>query len=222
MRPPRLEATRADVWPRLAALLLAYGFFHHSGTVLRPLGTVGDTRWADWVDVLTPYVMTGLAASVLAAAGCSRRQWWLFGLAAIGYTQGHGIHLAANSVGNVDPSGVAHFWDEYIGHYVWYVGLALMFAVLASALVERPLPRRLVLAYGLALFAGWTHFTNSIEGQFAWAGLAIAVAFAVWGWRARATAGRLLLAAYGFSLVLFVVFGVWHRGFPEFSELGWI
>lgn len=210
-------------WPRyLAGLTLSYLFFHHVGTMLKPLGEIGDTRWADWVDLITPYALVGFAALTLTAASASGRQWAVFGLAAVMYTQGHGIHLAANSVGNVAKSDIAHFWDEYFGHYVWYVGLALMFAVLATALADRPPPERAGIAHFLALLVGWTHFTNSIEGQFALPGFAIAAGFALWGLRTRANAGRLLLTAYAFSFALFVVFGVWHRGFPEFSELGWI
>ena len=43
-----------------------------------------------------------------------------------------------------------------------------------------------------------------------------------WGLLTRDGMGRLLLTAYGFSLLLFAVFGIWQGGFPEFSELGWI
>jgi len=31
-----------------------------------------------------------------------------------------------------------------------------------------------------------------------------------------------LLLVYATALLLFAVWGVWHRGFPEFSALGWI
>lgn len=133
-----------------------------------------------------------------------------------------GIHLAANSVGNIESSDIAHFWDEYVGHYVWYVGLAVMFAVLARVTARRPAPGREPLGHALAALVGFTHFTNSIQGQFAVPGLMIAAGFTVWGLRTRAGAGRLLLSAYGLALVLFVAFGVWQRGFPEFSELGWL
>jgi hypothetical protein len=34
--------------------------------------------------------------------------------------------------------------------------------------------------------------------------------------------GRYLATAFGLSLVLFAVFGVWQGGFPEFTELGWV
>jgi hypothetical protein len=61
--------------------------------------------------------------------------------------QGHGIHLAANSVGNVEPSPVVHLWDEVVGPAVWYAGVAVVCAVLATAVRDRPLPDR----------RGWRH-----------------------------------------------------------------
>lgn len=130
--------------------------------------------------MLTPYVIVGLAAWVLVAAAGTPTQWAMLGLGAIVYTHGHGIHLAANAIGNVASSDIAHFWDEYIGHYVLYSGLALLFAALAAALASRPaqsLSLRAGAAHVLALLVGMTHFTNSIQGEFAWPGLAIAGAF---------------------------------------------
>lgn len=217
------HAESAAPWSRpLFWLGAAYVFFHHVGTLLAPLGEVGDTRWADWVDLLAPYVVVGLGVLTLTAAHAPPRCWGGFALAAVIYTQGHGIHLAANSVGNVARSDIAHFWDEYVGHYIWYAGLALMFAVLAGVLAARPLHRCPPPGHLLAALVGLTHFTNSIEGDFALPGLAVAAGFTAWGVRTRRHAGRLLLTAYGFALVLFAVYGGWHRGFPEFSDLGWI
>jgi hypothetical protein len=60
----------------------------------------------------------GCAGAALAAAAAPRRVWPLFGFAAVLYTQGHGIHLAANSIANVTPAEPAHLWDELIGHYL--------------------------------------------------------------------------------------------------------
>jgi uncharacterized membrane protein YagU involved in acid resistance len=55
-------------------------------------------------------------------------------LGAAAFTQGHGIHLSANSirhaVGTVDPIDL---WDEQIGHWIWFVGLAVLTAAVASA-----------------------------------------------------------------------------------------
>jgi hypothetical protein len=80
------------------ALVLAAG--HHVGEAFKWLGQVGDsgTRWADWIDLAVPYLVIAAAAAVLIRAGVDRLGCVLFGLGAVVYTQGHGIHLAGNSV----------------------------------------------------------------------------------------------------------------------------
>jgi hypothetical protein len=207
----------------LVLLAVGYAVFHHAGTIFAGLGDVGDTqtRWADWIDLATPYVVTGAAAGALRAAHATRGVWTVFWFAAILYTQGQAIHLAANSVGNAASGEPAHLWDETVGHYLWYVGFALIVATLAVTMSERR-PRGGVAAHVLALLVGFTHFTNSVEGQTPWLGIGTAAVFAVWGLVTRDGLGRLLLSAYGFSLVLFAAFGLSQGGFPEFSDLGWI
>ena len=43
----------------LVVLAVSYGVLHHAGTIFVGLGEVGETRWADWIDLLTPYAVTG-------------------------------------------------------------------------------------------------------------------------------------------------------------------
>jgi hypothetical protein len=210
----------------LVAFALGNAVFHHAGTIFAGPGDVGDTdtRWADWIDLLTPYVVTGAAAGALRGAGATRGVWTAFWFAATTYTLGKGLHVAANSVGNALPGedpDVVHLWDERVGHYVWYVGFALLVAVLAVALADRR-PRGGVGGHVLALLVGFTQFTNSVEGQTAWFGIGTSVVFVLWGLFTRDGMGRYLMTSYGFSLVLFAVFGIWQDGFPEFSELGWV
>ena len=207
----------------LVLLAVGYAVSHHVGTLFAGLGDVGSTqtRWADWIDLATPYVVTGAAAGALRAARASRLAWTVFWFAAVLYTQGHGIHLAANSVGNVAPGEPAYLWDEHVGHYLWYTGFALLVATLAATLAERR-PRGGLGAHLLALLVGFTNFTNSVEGQTPILGIVVAVLFLGWGVVTRDGLGRVLLTAYGFSLLLFAAFGIWQGGFPEFSKLGWI
>lgn len=72
------------------------------------MGEVGATRWADWVDLATPYAVLGTAGLALSTAAVPRRVWVLFAVGALTYAEGHGIHLAANSVANVVPGPTAH------------------------------------------------------------------------------------------------------------------
>ena len=220
----RSSLSRRDTAGRWLVLLgIAYPVLHHGGTIFAGLGDVGstETRWADWIDLLTPFAVTGAVAGAMRATGATRPAWTGFWFGAVLYTLGHGIHLAANSVGNAAPGEPAHLWDERVGHYLWYAGFAVLVAALAATVHDRPM-RGGLLSYALALLVGFTHFTNSVEGQTPVMGIAVAAGFAVWGFTSRHDLGRLLLVAYGFALVLLIGFGVWQHGFPEFSELGWI
>ena len=194
---------------------------HHAGVLFAPLGEVGPTRWADWIDLAVPLLVLGFAAATLAAARASRTAWVVFGPGAVLYTQGHGIHLAANSVANSDPGEAAHLWDEVVSHHLWYGGLAVVVAALALELAPR-LRRATPWSLALAALWGLTATTTGIEGGTAVLALATGVAFVAWGWRERRRGGGELLAGYGLSVVLLVGWGLYWRGFPQFSELGWI
>ena len=222
----------AGVRPWLGWFALSVIVGMQAGTVFRPLGSIGDTRVADWVDLLTPYAVLGTAAVVLARASAARPQWTLFGVGAVTFALGKGMHLAANSVGNVaDPAvaraGIVHLWDEVVSHLVWFTGLFLVILAIAWAL--RALEFRtgtvdVVVAGLLAV----TLVNTYIEGAQPVLGLAFLATLLALGLRWRpAPVSRLLLVVGGFGLVLLVGWGVyWFVAdgslFPEFSELGWI
>ena len=197
-------------WTALCAL--AYNVLHHLGALPGGLGVAGGgTRWVDWVDLLTPYAVVGTALAALAAAGTDRRGWWTAFVGAGLYVQGHGVHLAANSIGNVrgDVPPI-HLWDEVVGHWLWYAGVALLVTALARSVPLRTTP----VALALAVATGLTWTTNALEGTTAVGSLAVAVALAV-----RHRHERLVLAAFGTSAVLLAAYGLWHGGFPSPSSL---
>ena len=135
--PERVLIAGLRAWLGWFALSVIVGM--QAGTVFRPLGSAGDTRVADWVDLLTPYAVLGTAAVVLARAGAARLQWTLFGVGAVTFALGKGMHLAANSVGNVaDPAvahaSIVHLWDEVVSHLIWFTGLFLVILAIAWAL----------------------------------------------------------------------------------------
>ncbi|SPT58099.1 Uncharacterised protein [Actinomadura madurae] len=205
----------------LVATVALYTLTHHLGFALAPLGSVGHTSWADWIDILTPYAVLLTAAAALHVAHARPRTWVLYLIGAITYTEGHGIHLSANSVYNVQPGPTAHLWDETVGHYLWYAGTALVFAALTTAFARTPAPRtRLYLPLSLGVAITWT--TNSIEGTTAFMGIAVAAAFTVYGWRTRDGLGRVLLPAFAPAVAMLTAYGIWYRGFPQPSNMGWI
>jgi hypothetical protein len=206
---------------RLAAFAVGVVVGHHTGVLWDWLGSVGTTNWADWIDLAVPYAVLGFGAAVLAGAGADRRAWIAFGLGGLMYTQGHGIHLAANSIARVDPGDTAHLWDEVVGHWFWYGGLTVVVAALALALDDLPLPRS-PWSYVLSVLCGFTFFTNWVEGGTVLLGFAASIAFIAWGVRRRERIGRVLVPAYGVALVGLIAWGVYWRSFPQFSELSWL
>lgn len=74
---------------------------------------------------------------------------------------------------------------------------------LGSTLVERPVPRH-PLAWLLAAAVGVTWGTNATGGEFTWAGAALAVVAAGWGWRHRHDAGAVMATVGAVGVVTVV------------------
>jgi hypothetical protein len=188
----------------LVITAVAYSLAHHLGSLPDGLGDAGrGTRVADWLDLLVPFVVLLPALGTLLAAGVSRATYLWFAVGSWLYATGHGVHLSANSIGNADPSPTAHLWDEQVGHWVWYAGVAIIAATLASTLVDRPVPRQ-PLAWLLAVAVGVTWGTNATGGEFTWAGAALALLACGWGLRHRHDGG-VLLVGVGLAGVVAVV-----------------
>src|SRR3954451_23233815 len=182
-------------WLLVFALAVAVG--HHIGVGLGPLGDVRHTgtRWADWVDLLVPYVVVGSAALALVALGTDRAGWTLFIVSAVAYAQGHGIHLAANSVGNAVGGHVAHVWDEEVSHWIWYAGLSGLVLAITRALPTLAIP---VWAWLVVVLFGFTWFDNTIEGGVPALGIAVAVGLGAYAMRRRIMP---VLGAYSLALL---------------------
>lgn len=194
----------AAMYPRALALTaLAYAVTHHLGLLPSDLGTAPEgTRWTDWLDLAVPWLVLAPAAVTVHAAASSRRTWLLFAAGAVAYTSGHGIHLAANSVGNAAPGETAHLWDEVVGHYLWFAGVALVLGALASTMRGRP--RSPVLGYVLAVASGLTWATNALGGGTVVFSLFVAMGAAGAGWLARRELGLVLLVGFVPAVVVLV------------------
>lgn len=207
------------------AFAIGYNLAHHNSLVGDHRGPRG-TRLADWVDLVTPFVVV---LPLLWFVARQRPRWGhQLGVAvgAIVYVEGHGVHLAANSVGNagggndVGPAAeVTHFWDEVAGHYLWYLGLAIMVGVCALCVRGRPLGlRNAPLVLGGAV-CGLTWATNGLEGGTAVFSLLCAVGAVALVDRERAGLSVALLAASTVAIIVLVAYGLAHGGFPQPSSL---
>jgi uncharacterized membrane protein len=179
----------------LALTAAAYAVLHHLGLLPSGLGAGPDgTQWADWLDLSVPWLVLAPAAAAMWAAQPPKHWWVIFGAGVVAYASGHGIHLAANSIGNEDPGQTAHLWDEVVGHHVWFAGVALLLAALAKTMSGRPRPGPV--GYALALGVGLTWATNAVGGGTELFSLAVAVVATAHGWLHRRELGVVLLVGY--------------------------
>lgn len=204
----------------LVAFAVAVAVFHHLPAVG---GSVGE-----WIDLVTPFAVIGTAAVLLAGLGA-----WGAGLgvavaAGIAYVDGHGIHLAANSIYAEGLTGeaerVAYYWDERFSHWEWHLGLIglLVAFCLAEPWARPPIRGSTAQATAVALLLGVTLFTSTVEGQTWWLLPPAGAFFVVWALaRARPLLGA-CAGALAVACILLAGWAAWHRGVPEFSDLGWI
>jgi hypothetical protein len=196
--------------------------FHHLPTV------AGDA--GEWIDLVTPFAVIGAAAVMLIALGAPATAVSVAFLAGLLYVDGHGIHLAANSIAAEPLAGeaesVAHFWDERFSHVEWHVGWigllgAFCLAERATA-HERPLRLGGRVRAAAALMLGFTLFTNTVEGGTWWLTLAAAAVFAAWAVRERRELLVTCGSAFAAAAALIGVWAIWQGGLPQFSETGLI
>jgi hypothetical protein len=106
--------------------------------------------------LLAPLVVIPLAWWVLAGiaplTGASIAAAVIFSVL---WVDSHGIHLAANAIGDVFPAGAArdtfyatpggdldHFFDEVLGHWEWHAGWAGWSALLLGSAIRAGVPPR--------------------------------------------------------------------------------
>lgn len=217
-------ATRPDHW--FLAFALAVFTFHQ-------LPAFAGDAIGDAIDLLTPWAVAGASAGVIVTLGTPRRAATLAVLAGLLYTQGQGIHLAANSIHNEGPVGrveeIAYFWDERFSHIEALLGWFGLVA--AFCLAERAQPGRIVagpLLAAAAVVLGWTFFTSTVEGQTWPLQLVATILFAGWAVHARKRGGasapllNAAAAAFVIAALLIGAWALWHGGVPEFSDTGLI
>jgi hypothetical protein len=159
------------------------------------------------------------------------------------WIEGHGMHLAANSISNliesqsrnrlIDLTGSAIFrltywYDELLGHYLLHVGVLGLAALLIYR--EWRYPAGSATVWWSSILAGvvygFTLFTITNEGQTVLIGLPFAVIVTLFGlvWGRKKLGQRPVLAfffvACVIALLLYTVWGLYWGGFPEFSEVG--
>ena len=239
-RPGPEVRDRRDPRLGLPLLLLAVSVvvFMQIGTFARPLGDLGGTRAADWLDLLTPWVVVGSAAWVLLATRARTDGgspdtvgWVTLAVGGLAFAEGKGLHLAANSISNAEPTGqaadLAHLWDESVGHWLWYLGLLIVLASVTRTLLAGTdvLPLRTTVGgVVVAAVTGFSLANTWIEGGTPWLGILAAAAFTAYASMRRRPGVLLWVVCFGLALTQLVGWGLywWFAEglvFPEYYDV---
>jgi len=219
---------------------LAFAFFILAPPFLGiPFPGYPDMHWADVLHVLTPLVLIPLYWLLFTDSGRRARRLALailFLVLAALWTEGQGMHLSANSIGNLMGEGttgvhqLVHFYDEVLSHYLWHAGIAGLSILLVTLPLEpdgasRP---RWSLIIPSAILYGFTYFAAIDEGGTIPLGLpaALAIVIGLLVARRRELRTHNMIAfffwAYVVALLLLAAWGAYWRGFPEFSQTGFL
>ncbi len=207
---------------------------------------------AELLDLLTPFVMAGLVWRLWTSVrprhggrGGASAQALPAVLILVGgllFIEGHGMHLSANAIArHLDPVTepgayrLTYFFDEVLGHILWDGGIALVSVGLLLSGWRTTLPPASAIGSGVtaggAVLYGFTYFVNAVEGQTVVFTLPLAMAIPlIIGLSAARRRVALLrnpvlwffVVAYATAVCLFLYWVARQRGFPQFSELGWI
>ena len=205
----------------------------------------------DALDLLTPFILLLVIFKLYTLFSISRNNThmpfhiiMILFIGSITFVEGHGIHLAANAivrhlhtfaVHDTPLFTLTYFFDEILGHILWDSGLVLISIGLifagTTSLKDEALGRKSLLVLIASLLYGFTYFVNGVEGQTVLFTLPLAfiIPIAILSYskvkKVKIVRNPVLLlftCAYLVALLLFLIWWIWQKGFPEFSELGWI
>jgi hypothetical protein len=194
---------------------------------------------ADVFDLFTPLVLIPLYWLIYRLDGKSaptQGEDICFMILAAFWVLGQGMHLAANSIGHLlngmegtDIYKLSHFYDEVLSHYLWHFGVVGLSAILIFRQWRKPLAEERISTWLVILAGiiyGFTYFSLIIEG----ATTPLGVTFTVLAVFLIAIYARKVMIkqpviffffiAYAFALLLFIGWGIYWQGLPEFSEVG--
>jgi hypothetical protein len=204
--------------------------------------------YQDVLDILTPLVLIPIYWLMFKFAVNDRpglaEEIAFVVLAAI-WVEGHGVHLAANSIDNLidalarnpatdvkgsDVYRLVFFFDERLGHYVWHLGMLGLAALLIY--LERYHAVESVTNWWSSIAAGivygFTYFCIFIQARTVFMGLPFAIMVVLAALlldRKKLPLRPLLAFFFVASLVAVLLIGGWWLywgGLPQFTTVGLI
>lgn len=194
---------------------------------LYPLMSVQDA-----IDILTPLVLIPiywLMFKNVSRGGASLRGNIFFMVMSAFWAAGQGMHLSANSINNlignlaktdvIDVTGtdiyhLTYFYDEYLGHFLWHIGVVGLAALLIYESCQKPADEktdwRMVIPAGVLY--GFTCFCFFLEGNTLSLGLPftflVPLLVLIWG-RKKLTQQPVLAFFFTACLLAFLLFVGW-------------
>lgn len=202
----------------LPALVGAWSAIPHHSFEARVGAPPGDLA-----ALVTPFLVLAAAALALASLRARGRALAVACVAAILYVDGHGIHLAANSIGADsllphEAAARAYFFDERLGHIEWHLGwLGLLFSLVIA---ERTIaPVRLLWGVVTVALLAPVLGAVTVEGQTWWLVLAATPIFIGAALRRRSHVAVVSAAAVVVAAAGIGVWAAWWNGVPEITEV---
>jgi len=206
---------------------------------LYPLMSIQDT-----IDILTPLILIPVYWLMFKSVTNNKTNLAgeiAFMVMAAFWVAGQGMHLSANSIDNlignlaknqvIDVSAtdifhLTYFYDEYLSHYLWHIGVFGLAALLVFEGWRQPADEKTDwrMAVPAGILYGFTYFCFVDEGNTLPIGLPFAVImtllFFAWG-RVRLTQQPILAFFFVSLLVatlLFAIWGLYWGCFPPILE----
>lgn len=204
----------------------------------QPLPQYPLIHFADVFDILTPLALIPLYWLLFTDAGRVPRTLTLaimFLVLSTIWVEGQGMHLSANSIGNLLGSGsrdihtIVHFYDEVLSHYLWHagiIGLSMLLTVVPPEPTAHAAPIGWRIVLPSAVLYGITFFLAINEGGTVPLGFPIAILLpiALMALKRRQLRSHNLVAfffvGYVVAALFFLGWFAYWGGFPEFSEVG--
>jgi hypothetical protein len=170
-----------------------------------------------------PVIMTGMVIFFILAA------FW---------AQGQGMRLSANSIDNLlgkqgvhtgDIYALTHFYDEVLSHYLRDIGVVGLSAFLIIRSWRNPFTEERGVLWSpisAGIIYGFTFFLVVIESGTVPLGMTFAVlatAFGlIWGRKGmrQKPVATFFFISYMVAALFFIGWGIYWRGFPQFTEVG--
>lgn len=235
-------ATTQKQFPYIATkLIYLFGVFHFVGWILPSLfGSIYipflPMTGEEFLELFTPLLLS-LVYFVIFNAIKSKAAWtkYLFFTGIVLWIQGQEINSVANffskssSMLPLSITDQLYFYDEFLGHLVWSLGFSILFGIFSYLSIKATSLPKIKNSAALTLSGlttGLAMFLFAVEGQMTLIFIALttfSIIFFVKTKKPQENAlSHILFISAITTLILLIGWGIWFKGFPEFSQLGWI